>query len=210
MQGLQVPVNDRSADEKEMDVPREHNRLLVTLEAHSWVSISVGDRELVRKESPEPVISFILDPGPYTVRTDGKIEKMTTEAAAAISSLVEQLQKGPQARLRIETDAPDEHPVDGIGEILADGKSFCTVTLEKVGFDGQRLTGEEHNDELFLRSTGGLLKDRSGNKRIRKLKLSSGKGQFRLVSERSPKVVTVTVFGEGPLPLREEIQIEFI
>ena len=52
--------------------------------------------------------------------------------------------------------------------------------------------------------------DAKGQKRIRSLKLRSGRATFRLVSEESPKVVTVSVLGQEPFVSKTEIQIEFI
>jgi hypothetical protein len=68
----------------------------------------------------------------------------------------------------------------------------------------------EHKGEVFLRTTGGVLLDASGEKRIRSVTLKSGRAAFRLVSEASPKVVTVLAFGQGPALLKAEIQIEFV
>ena len=47
-------------------------------------------------------------------------------------------------------------------------------------------------------------------KRIRSLKLRSGRAAFRLVSESSPKIVTVSVFSRDPLLSKAEIQVEFV
>ena len=63
---------------------------------------------------------------------------------------------------------------------------------------------------MFLRTTGGSLLDATGENRIRSVRLKSGRAAFRLVSESSPKVVTVSAFGQGPALLKAEIQIEFV
>ena len=52
--------------------------------------------------------------------------------------------------------------------------------------------------------------DSAGENRIRSVTLKSGRIAFRLVSEASPKVVTVSAFGEGPALLKAEIHIEFV
>ena len=88
--------------------------------------------------------------------------------------------------------------------------SISIKEARKVTFEGTPLTGREHKDELFLRATGGILMDAKGQKRIRSLKLRSGRATFRLVSEESPKVVTVSVLGQEPFVSKTEIQIEFI
>ena len=136
---------------------------------------------------------------------------VTSEFVEPIASPLERLKREPPAFLRLATDAPEQHiVVDDIGEIPADGTSFCTITVEKVTSDGTIMTGKEHKDELFLRKTGGFLMDDKRKKRIRSLKLKSGKAGFRLVSEKHPKIVTVTVFGREPIMFKAEIKIEFV
>ena len=76
--------------------------------------------------------------------------------------------------------------------------------------NGAAMTEVEHQDELFLRTTGGVIMDEKGEQRIRSLKLRSGRAAFRLVSESSPKVVTVSVFSRDPLLSKAEIQVEFV
>ncbi|PSR18696.1 hypothetical protein C8255_06125 [filamentous cyanobacterium CCP3] len=112
--------------------------------------------------------------------------------------------------LNLTHHAPDQHIIDGIGEIPADGTSFCTITITKHSLDGTPLTTEEHQDELFLRTTGGLIMDATGETHIRSLHLQNGQATFRLISEASPKLVTVSVFGQNPNLTKAEIQIEFI
>ena len=96
--------------------------------------------------------------------------------------------------------------MDGIGEIVADGTSYCTIAVEKMDLNGVAVSGSEHQDELFLRTTGGVIMDDKGGQRIRSLKLRSGRAAFRLVSESSPKIVTVSVFSRDPLLSKAEIQ----
>lgn len=210
MEERRVRIDQPGAQRETVTVPQGHNSLIVRLQGHTWVSISTQAGETVHEQSPDPVIGFSLSPGTYTVRTDGKIEGMTTEAFQSGPSLFKRWQQGPPAFLALTTDAPDRHIVDGIGEIPADGTSFCTIAVEKTDFNGMALTGGEHQDELFLRTTGGVIVDEEGGKRIRSLKLRSGRAAFRLVSEKSPKVVTVSVFGREPLLSKAEIQIEFV
>ena len=52
--------------------------------------------------------------------------------------------------------------------------------------------------------------DEKGERRIRSLTLQSGRAAFRLVSEPSPKIVTVSVLSRNPLLVNTEIQIEFV
>ena len=100
--------------------------------------------------------------------------------------------------------------MDGIGEIAADGASYCTITVQKMDLNGVAVSGSENQDELFVRITGGTIMDDKGEQRIRSLALRSGHAAFRLVSERSPKIVTVSVFSRDPLISKVEIQIEFV
>jgi hypothetical protein len=88
--------------------------------------------------------------------------------------------------------------IDGVGEIAADGNSFCTLTIELAGGVG----------EVFLRATGGTPMDARGKARIRSVKLRRGKATFRLVSEATPRPVTVYAFGEREQGA--ELPIEFV
>lgn len=191
-------------------MPKDHNSLVIRLQGHTWVSVSTGTQELIRNRSSNSAIAFILEPATYVVRTDGIIESVTTESFRQEPSVFEQLQQRPPALLSLTSDAPDRHIVDGIGEVVADGTSYCTVTIQKVDMSGAVLSGNEHNNELFLRTTGGIIMDDKGEQRIRSLALRSGRAAFRLVSETNPKIVTVSVLSRDPLLSKAEIQIEFV
>ncbi len=205
------PTTDSFKCKKEVTIPQNSNTLVVRLKGHTWVTVSVGDRRILRSKTSQPVVSFSVSPGTYIVETDGDIQSLTSETRKTLPSLEDLLQQQKSlSLLRLTSDAPDRHLVDGIGEIPADGTSSCTITIEKISYDGKPLSGTEHQDELFLRSTGGILMDAAGEKRIRSLRIESGKAQFRLVSEPNPKVVTVTVLGQKPELLKSEIQIEFV
>ena len=210
MEGERIQIDQSGAAQQTVTVPQGHNSLVVHLQGHTWVSVSTDTRQLVRNESPDPVIAFTLAPGTYVVRTDGKIESVTTESFRQEPSLFEQARQGVPALLGLTSDAPDRHVVDGIGEIVADGTSYCTIAVEKMDLNGVAVSGSEHQDELFLRTTGGVIMDEKGAQRIRSLKLRSGRAAFRLVSESSPKIVTVSVFSRDPLLSKAEIQIEFV
>ena len=210
MEAMKFPFSQPVAQEETVSVQQEHNVLSISLRDHSWVSVSIGDQEIVSEHSPNSVIEFTLLPGTYILRTDGVIENTISKNRPQISSFVEQLQQASPFLLEITSDAPDRHIVDGVGEIPADGTSFCTITIEKKILNGNLLTDQELQDELFLRTTGGTLMDNTGTERIRSVQLQMGKAAFRLVSESTPKVVTVSVFGREPLLSKAEIQIEFI
>jgi hypothetical protein len=202
-------VGRSSIQEQTVAVPQGHNILVISLRDHSWVSISSGDQEIASNTSA-PGLSVPVSPGTYTVRSDGVIERVSSEFMQPIFSPLEQLQQGLPAQLRLTSDAPDQHIVDGIGEIPADGTSFCTITIEAVSLDGTPLTEQAQQGEIFLRTTGGILLDAKGENRLRSITLKSGRAAFRLVSEASPKAVTVSAFGHGPAFLKAEIQIEFV
>ena len=210
MEGRRATVDQPDAVQQTVTVPQDHNSLVVHLQGHTWVSVSTATQQVVRNQSPDPVIAFTLAPGTYVVRTDGKLESLTTESFRQAPSLLEQLRRGTLTLLALTSDAPDRHVVDGIGEISADGTSYCTIAVQKMDLNGVAVSGSEHQDELFLRPTGGVIMDDKGGQRIRSLKLKSGRAEFRLVSESTPKIVTVSVFSRDPLLPKAEIQIEFV
>jgi hypothetical protein len=203
-------IDQPDASQETVTVPQDHNSIVVRLQGHTWVSVSTDTQQLVRNQSLDPVIAFTLAPGTYVVRTDGKIESVTTERFRQDPSLFGQLRQGTPAFFTLTSDAPDRHVVDGIGEVVADGASYCTVAVQKMDLNGIVVSGSEHEDELFLRTTGGVIMDDKGGKRIRSLKLRSGRAAFRLMSESSPKIVTLSVLSRDPLLSKAEIQVEFI
>ena len=191
-------------------IPEDHNSLVVRARDHTVVSVWTGTHPLVHTESLDPAIAFTLPPGTYTVRTDGSLETVTTERFRQHPPLFEGLRQGTPALLSLTSDAPDRHVVDDIGEVAADGTSYCTISVQKTGLNGAPMTALEDQDELFLRTTGGVIMDDKGAQRLRSVKLRSGRAAFRLVSEPSPKVVTVSVFSRDPLLSPAEIRVEFI
>jgi hypothetical protein len=205
-----MPADKPVRRQETVTVPQGRNSIVVRLQGHTWVSVSTGTQEFIRNQSPDPVIAFNLAPGTYVVHTDGKIEEVTTESFRQEPALFGELRQGTPALLTLTSDAPDHHVVDGVGEVVADGTSYCTVTIQKLDLNGMALSGSEHQDELFVRTTGGAIMDEKGAQRIRSLKLQSGRAAFRLVSEPNPKIVTVYVLSRNPLLPKAEIQIEFI
>jgi hypothetical protein len=203
-------IDQPGASQQTVTIPQGHNSLVVRLQGHTWVSVSTDTHQAVRNESPDPVIAFTLVPGTYVVRTDGKIDSLATESFHQERSLFEHLRQGKPALLTLTSDAPDRHVVDGIGEVIADGTSYCTIAVQKMDLNGVAVSGTEHQDELFLRATGGVIMDEKGGQRIRSLQLRSGRAAFRLVSESNPKIVTVSVLSRNPILPKAEIQIEFV
>ena len=210
MEEGRIQIDQPGASQQTVTVPQDHNSLVVRLQGHTWVAVSTDTQQLVRNQSPDPVTAFTLAPGTYVVQTDGQIESVTTESFRQEPSLFEQLRQGTPAFLALTSDAPDRHVVDGIGEIAADGTSYCTITVQKMDLNGVAMSGSEHQNELFVRITGGAIMDAKGEQRIRSLTLRSGRAAFRLVSEPSPKIVTVSVFSRDPLVSKAEMQIEFV
>ena len=72
MEGRRVMIDQPEASQQTVTVPQDHNSLVVRLQGHTWVSVSTGAHQLVRNQSPAPVIAFTLAPGTYVVRTDGR------------------------------------------------------------------------------------------------------------------------------------------
>ena len=210
MEERTMPVDQPVVQQQTVTVPQGYNGIVVRLQGHTWVSVSTDTHQLVHNQSPDPVIAFSLAPGTYVVRTDGTIESLATESFRQEPSLYGQARQGTPACLTLTSDAPDRHVVDGIGEIVADGASYCTITVQKTDLNGVAVSGSEHQDELFVRTTGGSIMDEKGEQRIRSLTLQSGRAAFRLISELSPKIITVSVFSRDPLLSKAEIQIEFV
>jgi hypothetical protein len=144
-------VAHSAVQERTVTVPQCHNTLSISLRDHSWVSISDGDEEIAGNYTPVPIFRLSVSPGTYTVRSDGVIEQVSSEFMQPMFSPFEQLPQGLPAQLYLTSDAPDQHIVDGVGEILADGTSFCTITVEAVTLDGTPLTGQAQEGEVFLR-----------------------------------------------------------
>jgi hypothetical protein len=209
------PLADQPIAQATVTVPQDHHMLVVRVQRQTWVTVSTEEREIVTERSPDPILGFVVAPGTYIVRTDGEIESAISEASESLPSSDKLLPVPPAlmvrfSALRLSAEAPNQHIVDGVGEVPADGIAFCTITVEKVTPDGTALTGKEHKDEFFMRTTGGVLMDAQGKERIRSLKLKSGRATFRLVSETNPRLVTVSAFGRDPFLSRAEIQIEFV
>ena len=112
--------------------------------------------------------------------------------------------------LSLISDAPDVHPVDGIPEIKADGKSFTTITVQKISQEGKPLRRDADNDQLYLRTDHGILHSADGKEEINSVKLKRGKASFHLTSEKNKRVATVQVISADPDLADTNIRIEFI
>src|SRR5262245_55864762 len=99
MEGMRVQLDQPGVQQETVTVPQHHNSLVVRLQGHTWVAVSTDTQQLVRNQSPDPVIAFTLVPGIYIVQTDGKIESLTTESFRQEPSLFAQLRQGTPAYL---------------------------------------------------------------------------------------------------------------
>jgi len=112
--------------------------------------------------------------------------------------------------LYITTDAKDVHPVDGIPEITADGKSFATITIQKINDRYKPQRGNKGKDQIYLRTDHGILKDVEDAKDINSVTLNNGKAVFRLVSEKVKRMATVQLLSSSPNLPDTSYRIEFI
>lgn len=112
--------------------------------------------------------------------------------------------------LYITTDAKDVHPVDGIPEIMADGKSFATITIQKIDDRYKPQSGKKGDDIIYLRTNHGILRDAEGTNDINSIKLKDGKAVFRLVSENVKRVATVQLLSTNQNLAAASYRIEFI
>jgi hypothetical protein len=112
--------------------------------------------------------------------------------------------------LFITMDAPDKHPVDGIPEIKANGKSSTLITIQKVDERNKPQKGANDNDQLYLRADHGIIKDAAGKKTINSITLKKGAAQIRLFSEAVKRVATIQVLSADSQMKGSTLQVEFI
>jgi hypothetical protein len=188
-----------------VEVTGGHNAIVVRAGDHSWISVLRDGDEITAELSGRPEVVFVVGPGSYEVRSDGTIQEVSTRALELPTAALE---PGAATHLTLSADAPDRHAVDGVGEIPADGQSYCTVTVERVGPGGDRAAGEEGAAEVFLRTTGGVIMDSRGRRHVRSVRLRRGRATFRLVSEEHPRLVVVQAFERQGPPV--ELPLEFV
>ncbi len=189
---------------KKVTLATDENKLTVAVSDASSIEIINTDERVVGSVKSETITApqvFYLEEGEYRLITDGRIDHITKES-------VKMPNLGELAQLVLTSDAKDFHVVDGVGEIPADGQSFTTITIQKFDAKSQALQTEEENDEVFLRTNAGIIKD-AEEKEIRNLKLVQGKGSFRLYSEEHKRVATVQVISANPYLTDASISIEF-
>jgi hypothetical protein len=183
----------------EMKEGKEQLRL--DLKGNTFVHVrdAAGNR-VATLRGDSPTVAVNLPPGQYFVETDGTVNQVHQEAAAHPELI----------HIALTCDAKDRHPVDGIPTLPADGTSFCTITLQKVDTGGQARKAKEDNETVYLRATGGILKDADGKAAIRQITLVNGTAQFRLVSEPYRRVVTVEALATQLGLLGDRVTVEFV
>jgi len=112
--------------------------------------------------------------------------------------------------LFIESDAVDKHPVDGIPEIAADGTSSTLITITKIDERFKPQKGDGDNEELYLRTDHGIIRDETGENDINNVKLVKGQARIRLFSEKLKRVATLQVISAASHLGEMSIRIEFI
>jgi hypothetical protein len=198
----------RAVAERRVEVGAGHNTIMVSAAEHTWISVLGRGIELMRESGGGAEATFTVPPGSYLVRCDGALNAVEAEdrpvpvtpfdpASARAGTTLVTAEAGALETLQLTADTPDRHQADGMGELRADGSSFCTVTV----------TGPA--DEVFLRATGGTIMAADGKARIREVRLESGRAEFRFVSETSPKLVTLYAFTADPR-LHAELSVEFV
>ena len=158
--------------------------------ADEYDAIQVKDR----KEATKYMAAF---PSKLVItRTTGKLQLVIRDPEAF--------------SLHITTDASDKHPIDGIPGIPADGTSFATITVQKIDDRRKRQSAKTDNDQIYLRTNCGIIRNAEGTGNINAIQLSKGAAVFRLVSEKIKRVATVQVMSASPMLRHSRIRIEFI
>lgn len=119
--------------------------------------------------------------------------------------------RDPEAfSLFLESDANDKHPVDGIPEIAADGASSTLITITKIDERFKPQKGEGDNEELYLRTDHGIIRDEDGKNDINRVQLKNGQAKIRLFSEKLKRVATLQIISAAAYLDDTVIRIEFI
>jgi hypothetical protein len=206
---LGTAAEPRPVTERSVDISHEHNTIVVDAADHSWVSLSQDGDERIRESGGAPQVSFPATPGSYLIRSDGILNAVDTTHRPLPAMIPFQQAADPRlaagagpahtaARLELAADTADRNQADDVAELLADGSSFCTVTV----------TGPA-DTEVFLRATGGRIMTADGTARARVVQLTDGRAEFRFVADDAPKLVTLYAFTAEP-GLRTELPVEFV
>jgi hypothetical protein len=201
----QLAVSQGESMERKITLTQAENKITVAVTNAQSVEVLNASGQMVERKSSDRILSpqiFHLEAGEYQVVTDGQITDITTEAGQ--TSIVPEFYQ-----LALSSDAKDFHVVDGIGEIPADGQSFTTITIRKLNSSGTPLQEDAHNDEIFLRTNAGFIKDTQGNQEIRSVRLNRGQATFRLYSENHKRLATVQTVSANAFLADTSISIEF-
>lgn len=191
--------------ERTIAIAEEQNRLTVSTQKARSIEITDASGGMAGRAQSDQDLApqvFYLPAGKYQVVADGDITDVTIDTEVRPTTF-------EFAQLVASSDATDFHVVDGIPEIPADGSSFTTITIRKCNTGGELLAGEQDNDEIYLRTDAGTIKDAHGEQDIRKLNLARGQAAFRLYAEDRKRVATVQVLAASPLLANTAISIEF-
>jgi len=181
-----------------------------------------GAEDLQKNAALQEVVNGLVKPGDLS-EYDAIQVTDRTKAAEYLEAFPDKLVvKGPLTKpqlavrdpetfsLYITTDAKDVHPVDGIPEITADGKSFATITIQKIDDRYKPQSGKKGDDQIYLRTNHGILRDAEGANDINSITLKDGKAVFRLVSENVKRVATVQLLSTNQNLAAASYRIEFI
>lgn len=198
-----------TGSEQTVVVPAGADLVVAHAGGHSWVALRLGEEDLIIDRSGQPGATFVVEPGTYAVRTDGSLGEISAKTLDPADAPATGGPESAAAVLRLTIDAPDNHAADGVAELPADGSALGTVTIAKHDLTGEALTREDDADEVYLRTTGGLLQDAKGGGPIRSVTLRRGIATFRVVADAPPRCVTVMAFTGGPGPA-VQLPIEFV
>ena len=181
-----------------------------------------GAEDMQKDAALREVVNGLVKPGDLGEYDAIKVTDRT-KAAEYLEAFPDKLVvKGPLTNLQlairdpetfslyITTDAKDVHPVDGIPEITADGKSFATITIQKIDDRYKPQSGKKGSDQIYLRTNHGILRDAEGTNDINSIKLKDGKAVFRLVSENVKRLATVQLLSTNQNLAAASYRIEFI
>lgn len=205
VQTVPSAVFQRGSMERNITLTQTQNKITVTVSNAQMLEIRDANGQMIDQMRSTAILtpqSFYLQPGEYQVVTDGQITDIVTAGG----------QSSPEPefnQLTLTSDAKDFHVVDGIGEIPADGQSFTTITIRKLNSNGVPLQRDGDNEEIYLRTNAGIIKDIQGNQEIRSVQLNRGQGGFRLYSENHKRLATVQTVSANPFLADTSLNIEF-
>jgi hypothetical protein len=182
-----------------------------------------SDLEFDKQYALESVVKGLIESGPPgdfdAIQVTDRTEALKFMQARRDTLMLE---KGPEGNLqltiveskvfslRLSCDAPEEHPVDKVRGITADGWSFTKITVQKVDERGQPQTEQTDTDLLYLRTDHGTLRSADGDEEIRSINLVNGRAVFRLVSDKARRIATVKVINADPNLRDSSFAVEFI